>query len=117
VWEAGRPQVKVLGPVVAEPDNDRVFANLQPVDGVENFARTMVELGQDIRVVSVSGFSIEIGVGQGRQVWLRTGDEGEERYALPHALFHEPDGTLIQVGIPRIAKSPAWFDGASGSGL
>ena len=83
------PRIEVFRAVVARPDDDGVVANPEIVDGVQDLSGPVVHLGRHIRIMPVSGFSVEIRMRQGRQMGLCEGDEREERLLGIDTPLHE----------------------------
>ena len=97
----GRPQglgrsreaVGALRAIVGGPDDDRVLGEPELVELVEDHAREVVHLGEDVGPVPALGLTRVLGIGDRRNVHLRIGQVRVERLARLLRTRHGPSPT------------------------
>ena len=88
------PIRRLLGPIFAHPDDERILAQAQLVDGIEYLAGAIVEFRQHICPYPVAGAALEIRMCQCGEMHLGERQVNEERLVLlrlqPHEGYRPP---------------------------
>ena len=85
--------------IVTCPNDDGVIADAQLINGIEDLARSVIDLGQHISVVSVARLGVEIGMRQRWQMRLSKGHVGEEGCVRLHITLHKVGGACNQLSV------------------